>query len=56
MSFPSLAARNGSTEAYVTRASMNERMSPDQTAESERLVAEWKPDPAESEMATSPGS
>ena len=31
-------------------------MSPDQITEAKRLVAEWKPDPAKCEMATSPGS
>ena len=40
----------------IYREILAKSMSPTQTTEAERLVAEWKLDPAECEMATSPGS
>jgi hypothetical protein len=56
MSIPSLTVRNGSIEAHITLANINNRMSYNQTAEAERLVAEWKSGPAECEVAISLGS
>jgi len=44
-----LAAKNGNERATELRQDISDQMTPDQIAEAERLVAEWKPNPAECE-------
>ncbi len=51
-----LAVTNGHEYASAWRDNLAKEMSPAQITEAERLVAEWKPDPAACEMATSLGS
>ena len=45
----SLAVRNGKTIATRSVDRLRADMSPTQIAEAERLVSEWKPNPAECE-------
>jgi len=50
----SLATSNGHPTASGFRDDLAKKMTPDQIAEAERLVKEWKPDPASCEIGNSP--
>ncbi len=52
----SLATLNGNPRAVGYRDDLANKMIPGQIVEAKRLVAEWNPNPAECEMATSPES
>ncbi len=51
-----VSASGGNRLSALVNELLVEKMSVDQITEAERLVAEWKPNPAECEMAASPGS
>ena len=51
----SLADSAGNPVATQILNDLSEELTFEQIAEGERLVAEWKPNPASCEVATSPG-